>query len=329
MSGKNNNSTTFQYEDHIESSESLVTSYEATRAGFVALALEKNRKATPVVSEARALKVSASKAKNAQELLTFRHIRASLLTAAGVSDKATKHLTEVDQNEAIKGLVENFLEPAGKHFVEELVYRFLLIRGDSLGGSMRNLAGSFGERKFSRAMLSVLTNAGKKYSWLDSRSKKWVNGAKDEDADVEIHVKGLSWESNGKIRTLRYNLTVPMVKKNVDLCLFDCKPNELGNIRNSAHRDANKYIALGELKGGIDPAGADEHWKTANSALDRIRKSFSAKDLSPLTFFLGAAIEKSMADEIYKQLEAKTLTNAANLTEEKQLFSACNWLIQL
>ena len=23
---------------------------------------------------------------------------------------------------------------------------------------------------------------------------------------------------------------------------------------------------LGELKGGIDPAGADEHWKTGNAA---------------------------------------------------------------
>ena len=31
---------------------------------------------------------------------------------------------------------------------------------------------------------------------------------------------------------------------------------------------------FGELKGGIDPAGADEHWKTGNSALVRIRKAF-------------------------------------------------------
>ena len=27
------------------------------------------------------------------------------------------------------------------------------------------------------------------------------------------------------------------------------------------------YLACGELKGGIDPAGADEHWKTAGKAL--------------------------------------------------------------
>ncbi len=30
---------------------------------------------------------------------------------------------------------------------------------------------------------------------------------------------------------------------------------------------AEKTLMLGELKGGIDPAGADEHWKTANTVL--------------------------------------------------------------
>lgn len=33
---------------HLENSQSLVTSYEATRAGFVALALERSRRATPL-----------------------------------------------------------------------------------------------------------------------------------------------------------------------------------------------------------------------------------------------------------------------------------------
>ena len=49
----------------------------------------------------------------------------------------------------------------------------------------------------------------------------------------------------------------------------------------------------------------------------------------PYTFFIGAAIEKSMAKEIFHQLENRTLTNAANLTNEKQLISICKWLIQL
>lgn len=42
------------YPDHLQSSDDLVTTYEATRAGFVALALEKNRRATPYVADGSA-----------------------------------------------------------------------------------------------------------------------------------------------------------------------------------------------------------------------------------------------------------------------------------
>ncbi|GAK60038.1 type-2 restriction enzyme AvaI [Candidatus Vecturithrix granuli] len=318
------------YTSHISSSDSLVTPYAAIRAGFVALALEKNRKATPFVAEARALQVSASQANTPQELLEMESIKASLLTAAGVSDKAANHLTEADQKETIQGLIDNFLEPAGKEFVEELVYRFLLTRGDTLGGSMRNLAGALGERKLTRAIISTLSIAGRPYSWLHSKTMQWLPMS-DDDTDIEFNLRGLQWSYQHQPRTFVYNLTVPLVKKNVDLCLFHCEPEDMvfGKQKDSIHYKPEKYLALGELKGGIDPAGADEHWKTANSALQRIRTGFAKKSLTPYTFFIGAAIEKSMAKEIFHQLENRTLTNAANLTNEEQLISICKWLIQL
>jgi len=133
------------FTNHLKSYESLITPYEETRAGFISLALEKNRKATPFVEEAKALKVFASKAKIPRDLLKISEIKNSLLTASGISDKAKNHLQEDDKQEAIKGLIKNFLEPSGKSFIDELVYRFLLTRGDSLGGSMRKLAGALGE----------------------------------------------------------------------------------------------------------------------------------------------------------------------------------------
>jgi type II restriction enzyme len=122
-----------------------------------------------------------------------------------------------------------------------------------------------------------------------------------------------------------------MVQKNVDLSLFSVDPDEISivNSKEFAAKNAKKYLALGELKGGIDPAGADEHWKTANSALERIRKGFAKQRLSPKTFFVGAAIEKSMANEIYRQLQDGILSNAANLTNESQTVSLCKWLINL
>lgn len=317
------------YKSHLTSSNSLVTPYEETRAGFIAIALEKNRKATPFVKEAKALKVMASRAKNPRDLLKMTEIRGSILTAAGISDKANAHLIEDDRIEAIKGLIDKFLEPAGKQFVDELVYRFLLTSGDSLGGSIRNLAGSVGEQKFSRALIATLSIEGKNYRWFHSKSKKWVERSAD-DSDIELNLKGLNWQSGGP-RTLIYNLTVPMVRKNVDLSLFNVVPDaiSIGNKKESAHNNPRKYLALGELKGGIDPAGADEHWKTANSALERIRKGFAKLRLGPKTFFIGAAIEKSMAEEIYRQLREGVLSNAANLTNEAQTISVCKWLIHL
>jgi type II restriction enzyme len=317
------------FNSHLKSYESLITPYEETRAGFIYLALEKNREATPFVEEAKALKVFALKAKSPKKLLLISEIQNSLLTAAGISDKAKNHLKNEDKKEAIKGLIENFLEPSGKAFVDELVYRFLLTRGDSLGGSMRNIAGALGERRFTRILISTLSVCGITFEYLDSKSKNWMRS--NSEPDIEKRVKGLYWISHNNKRTLIYNLTVPIVKKNVDLCLFNCSPDEIifGKNKDSAHYKPEKYLALGELKGGIDPAGADEHWKTANSALERIRKAFSDKSCNPLTFFIGAAIENAMAKEIYQQLNNKTLSNGANLTNEDQVVSLCNWLIKI
>jgi type II restriction enzyme len=51
--------------------------------------------------------------------------------------------------------------------------------------------------------------------------------------------------------------------------------------------------------------------------------------LSPHTFFIGAAIEKRMAEEIWNDLESGKLSNAANMTNDTQVDSICHWLISL
>lgn len=309
------------YHQHLKTSEDLVTPYAAVRAGFVALALEKNRRATPFVAQARALKVSAAAANSAAELSQIEGIQSALLTAAGVSDKAANHLQSQDKIEAIQSLISNFLEPAGEHFVEELVYRFLLTRGDTLGGSMRNVGGVLAQRKLTRAIISTLKLAGVSYQWLHAVNNVW-GPMPEDDADIELYTRGLGWKN----RTLIYNLTVPVVKNNIDLCLFACSPQQIST---SIYTSPESYVALGELKGGIDPAGADEHWKTARSALVHIQSSFSALNLSPKLFFIGAAIEKKMATEIWQQLDAGQLDNAANLTNEDQVAAISTWLCSL
>ncbi|HZP81642.1 MAG TPA: AvaI/BsoBI family type II restriction endonuclease [Chthonomonadaceae bacterium] len=313
------------HHQHLASSSELVTTYAERRAGFIALALEKSRRATPFVEQARVLKASASLAAKPADLLTMDTIQPALLTASGLSDKAVGHLQPEDKTEAIRGLIEQFLEPAGSSFVEELVYRFLLTRGDTLGGSMRNIGGILAQQKLTRAILASLTLAGISYSWLHGPSKVWI-AMSGNDAGIERHLRGIHWRSKGNPRTVLYNFNVPLVKNNVDLSMLECTPEALS--RGESERP-ERYLALGELKGGIDPAGADEHWKTARTALSRIRQAFATHNLMPQTFFVGAAIEKKMAEEIWDELEQGTLSNAANLTNSDQVSSLCLWLVNL
>ena len=311
----------------IKKTEDLVTSREQTRAGFIAFALEKNRRSTPIIESAKSFKILASKAKTAKDLLNISEIQPALLTAAGLSDKAVNYFNEEDQKKAILGLIENFLEPAGKYFVDEVVYRYLLIKGDSLGGSMRNIVGAIAQQKLVRTLLSNLSISGTNYQWLDNKTKNWEEKP-NNDFSIEEQLKALSWKNpKGKNRVLAFNLNIPIVKNNIDICLFnaDIETYNNGEIVNTPE----KIIMLGELKGGIDPAGADEHWKTGNTALNRIRESFAKHNLKIETSFIGAAIEKKMASEIFTKLKSKTLSNAANLTIDEQLVSYCNWLLKL
>ncbi|MGD1083549.1 MAG: AvaI/BsoBI family type II restriction endonuclease [Verrucomicrobiota bacterium] len=325
MSGEKHEEMSNSYREHLQSSADLVTPYEAVRAGFVALALEKNRRATPFVAMARALKAAATKASNPRQLLSIPEIQPALLTAAGVSDKATNHLQDKDKDEAIMGLIKTFLEPAGVNFVEELVFRFLLTRGDTLGGSMRNIGGFMARKKLTRSLIAHFKLAGKRCQWLRTESKVWTDLPGD-DTDIELGLRGLSWVSEKGDRTLIYNLTVPIVQNNVDLSLFDCAAAQISPV---IYRTPGAYIALGELKGGIDPAGADEHWKTARSALNRINSAFAKRRQKPRTFFIGAAIEPKMASEIWALLKEGDLENAANLTDENQIASITRWLCAL
>ena len=99
------------------------------------------------MTEGRDLKINATQVSTPSSLRDISRIQAALLTAAGVSDKAGGYFLEADKDVAIENLITEFLDPAGDAFVEELVFRFLLTRGDTLGGSMRNIGGVLAQRK--------------------------------------------------------------------------------------------------------------------------------------------------------------------------------------
>jgi len=314
------------YKHHLKKWEDLVTTHEATRAGFIAIAFEKNVKASPFVDEAKSLKAYAMRVKTPKDLLKMSDIYPALFTAAGLSDKSLNHLTDEDKKTAINGLIKKFLEPAGDDFVDELVYRFLLTKGDTLGGMMKNIAGAIGEKKFIRGIISSLALKHIQFYYIPKKkAKDWIEGNYN-DSTLEGNIRGLSWKNRIGHRVILLNTTPPMVKKNVDVVVLESSHIDFNK---KIIKDHTKYLALGELKCGFDPAGADEHWKTANTALIRIRNSFTQLGTKPMTFFIGAAIENSMAKEIYTQLKQRVLTNAANSTNENQLKSICHWICEI
>ena len=203
----------------------------------------------------------------------------------------------------------------------------MILKGDAVGGTMRNRIGALGQEHLIRAILSSMTVRGIRCYKASTDSEKWKIVNKN-DVGVETDVKALYWKNSKGGKVLIFNSKIPTVNKNVDISLFSCKETEY-NQKDIVCNNPNA-IMFGELKSGIDPAGADEHWKTGNSALNRIRESFAKEGFDKIkTSFIAAAIEQSMAKEIFEQLQKGVLTNATNLTNNNQLIEYCNWLIEL
>lgn len=316
--------------DHLRNPLDLVTTYEDKRAGFLALAFEKSLRMLPFINQAKMLRQSALSAKVPSDLLLIPSIQHAFLKAAGVSDKAEAFLNETDIENVKNGLIKNFLEPSGKNFVDELVYRFLLTQGDALGGIMRNVGGMWGKIKFLEMLRAAFHNSGLEYEILLRESRTWQKNGRSKISSEEI--KAIRWYNNNinsvhnEFRTLIVDFTVKIVGKNVDACLLRGTREKLSD---SYYQEPKNYISLGEIKGGIDPAGADEHWKTGNTALQRIRNAFNQNGFDPLTFFVGAAVENSMAAEIWEQLTRGILSNAANLTKASHMEALCLWILKL
>jgi len=319
----------FPIQEHLD----LVTSHEATRSGFIEIALERNRKGTPFITEARYIRELSRSTNTPRELLDIIELKPCLLTAAGISDKAAQYFTDEDKNEAIINFIENFLEPSGSDYIDELTYRYLLTRGDSLGGMMRNLAGKIGEEKFTSYLLAALrVNQIKHNVWYNRDGKCASNHSMFSGVFNSKNVKAICWENADRKRLLIYNTKIPAVDKNIDLTIINRSSgvedkNIITGAVNLITREPGYILAFGELKGGIDPAGADEHWKTANTALQRIRTAYEQR--IPYTFFVAAAIEDSMAMEIFTQLRTGVLSGVANLTKDSQMTALVNWIINL
>jgi hypothetical protein len=305
----------------ISSPDDLVTTRDARRQGFIEYALRRNLEALPYIDKAKGLEGYLTvKTDSYSDLIHLFEIHDTLLEAAGISVKAKAHINAEDKSEVLVKFINDVVAASGEKYIDEIVYRYLLTLGDALGGKMRNTVGAIAEEKFARFFVAQLELRGIAYEVIDRQGKPKKKSERFFGA-----VKAVCWKNCNLPRTLLMNVNVPAVKKNVDLVLIRTYLTDFTAVTIKQNLNEQEIIAVGELKGGNDPAGADEHWKTARTSLDRLRSSFYSLEL----FFIGAAIEKDMANEIFTQCIQQTLSNAANLTNDNQLAALCSWLIDL
>ena len=311
---------------HVNGAISLVTTHEARRSGFLEYALRRNKESIPFIDKAKALRAFLIKhTKSCRGVLKMESIQDCLMEAAGISVKAKAHLIDDDKRKLLSDFVDNVLVPCGEKYIDEIIFRYLLTLGDALGGKMRNITGSIAGEKFTRYIIAQLSIQKISFE-VKMKDSYWLKSDNLTSSTIE-NIKAIKWNKEMHSRSLIYNINVPQVKKNIDIVILNSHVNDTNYASmGSILSNPESYLAIGELKGGIDPAGADEHWKTANTALSRVRNAFGS-NLS--LFFVGAAIERAMSKEIYKQCTAGHLSNAANLTNDNQLASLCEWLINI
>jgi type II restriction enzyme len=93
----------------------------------------------------------------------------------GFSDKAQRYFPETELREAIKPVLDLITKNSGSDFRTEILYRFLLTRGDTLGGEIRNLTGESGPTKFIAAVVKALKEREIKPTFFHGKSGKKKN----------------------------------------------------------------------------------------------------------------------------------------------------------
>jgi hypothetical protein len=290
----------------VKNHRDLVTPPKETTQGFIVQATEKMKRAGLIVKEALEIERKLDRARSVDEILKNPSLTGVVLSCAGLSTKAQGHLNKRQLKDIARAALNEVASAQGE-LGRQVLFRYLLTAGDSLGGAMRNWTGSSAQAQVTKLLEDRLTKAGVPHTVASSDTGK---------------TQSIQWEK----RLLAFDRTPKFIGKNIDVILLVSQTNKTPT-KDLVNTAAN-FLAIGELKGGIDPAGADEHWKTASKALQRVREAFSGKTC-PKLFFAGAAIEIAMAKEIFEEVKNGTLDFAANLTSEKQASALADWLISL
>lgn len=285
--------------------QDLQTTKEATVNGFKWQAQEKSQRASQYTEVAKYFRKKSSEIRFHDQFIQDHMLYLFAVGACALSQKSLKHLS----SEAILSIFSELIDLRRlneEDYLVELEGRYFLTCGDSLGGAMRNVVGQAAQCMLSEQLFRIAQETfGNARVWRNNSGK----------------ITSITWDN----RTIVFDKKPKFIDKSVDFILL----NGAYDDPRYAIENPDLFLLAGELKGGIDPAGADEHWKTARSALDRISVAFSQRELPvPVLVFVGAAIEASMANEIYDRIISTNFL-AANLTKADQLGEVINYIVRL
>jgi hypothetical protein len=203
--------------------------------------------------------------------------------------------------------------------------------GDSLGGTSRNEVGRIAMMRVMNPLIRHLYSQKKLSRILYSLKGQIVANDDDEvlEDDGAVDRKNLEISSETDINVLledfeTYRVAYHEIETtngsklllNRQLKWKDDvgKEHKVGPDLHSFVGEIDMYWAA-ELKGGADPAGSDEHWKTATKALDRIISAAEATNKQkPMLSFIATILVERVARDAQSWIEQGKLTSVYNLT---------------
>lgn len=280
----------------INSPEDLITTQTSTIEGFAWQAKQKLIKAEEYKTQTEYFRSKVDDINDINVIRLDSKLYDFFTAACMLSKKSLNHLPDTIQNEILRTLID--LDKLGNpEYIRELERRYYLSSGDALGGSIRNIIGKSAQESLTKRINERLLGRSIKPEII--RNKK------------RTKIQEIIWTN----RRILFDKNPNFIGNSIDIIVIKEPSAFSGDLENPSD-----YMCCGELKGGIDPAGADEHWKTARSALRRIDDTFLGLNVkTPNLVFLGKAIERSMAIEIFGLLESNWLSGAANINNPDQL----------
>ena len=203
-------------------------------------------------------------------------------------------------NEIISKLIQDGGVSKNRHFA-----MFMANLGDSLGGVSRNEVGRIAMMRLLNPLVAHLHRRNCLQEIVCS-----FKGELNKDIGKTARSKRKTIEMNNTVdlnslladferRRVKYH---DLVICNGNRLLVDRQlewPDEKGNTHKTGpdlHSKSEKqdFVWAAEVKGGADPAGSDEHWKTATEALDRILRACEATNRTQpaLTFVATIFVDR-------------------------------------